>query len=363
MLDDYAKEFAYCAYCPKLCRHACPVANAERRESVIPGAKMAAAHMMRNDMLPMNAEYASLFYACNGCGLCTEYCEHDIPVFRALFSARAAAVDQGAQPKSLDGFVERFYRRNDKLVRKLHQLVDEHYFVEDAQVAYMPGCDVIDTSPEVVGQTLEVLAAAGVDYVAVMESDLVCGGYPLWVSGNLAEFRHVAEQMAARLNSYRKVVSACPSCVYLFRQVYPEMGITVTAEVQHISEFLDTVAHRLDIPRRQGKAYYHDPCYLGRNLGVFDPPRRLAGRVLEEVVEFSENREKSYCCGGGGLVTETAPKTAEATARRRLEEPHESGATTVVTACATCVRTLKKGTSNLEVVDLVTLLHRAISKN
>ncbi len=363
MLDEYAREFAYCAYCPKLCRHACPVANAERRESVIPGAKMAAAHMMRESILPMNSEYASLFYACNGCGLCTEYCEHDIPVFRALYRARAEACDQGAQPKALDGFVDRFYRRNERLVRKLHQLVDEHYFVEDAQVAYMPGCDLVDHTPEVVGQTLDLFAAAGVDYVAIMESDLVCGGYPLWASGHLAEFRHVAEEMAERLNSYRKVVSACPSCVYLFKQVYPEMGVAVTAEIQHVTEFLDTVAHRFDIPERRGSAYYHDPCYLGRNLGVFEPPRRLAGRVLSELVEFSDNREKSYCCGGGGLVTETAPDTAKAIAARRLEEPKESGGQTVVTACATCVRTLKQGDPNIEVIDLVTLLHRALSKN
>ena len=39
--DEYQKALELCTYCPKLCRHTCPVGNAERREAVIPQAKMA----------------------------------------------------------------------------------------------------------------------------------------------------------------------------------------------------------------------------------------------------------------------------------------------------------------------------------
>lgn len=360
MLDDFEKELAYCAYCPKLCRHVCPVGNAERRESVIPQAKMAMGHMARNGTVSLTEDYASVFFYCNGCGLCTEFCEHDIPVSEVLFEARAEAVARGVQPKTLQNFADRFYARNERLVRKLHGLVDEHYFVEEAQVAYMPGCDLIDDSPDDVQKTLDLFAAAGVDYVSIMESDLVCGGYPLWAAGYQSEFRHVAEEQARRLSGYRKVILACPACVYTIRHVYPKFGVNVTAEVVHVSEFLDTIAHRLPVKQTVQAAYYHDPCYLGRWLGVYEPPRRLAGLVTRKVLEFAHNREQADCCGGGGLVPDVAPQTASAIAERRLEEPNQAGVGVVVTACATCVKNLGRAGRDMEVLDIVSLLHRSL---
>jgi len=34
-------QLEYCTYCPKMCRHACPVSNASGAETFIPQAKMA----------------------------------------------------------------------------------------------------------------------------------------------------------------------------------------------------------------------------------------------------------------------------------------------------------------------------------
>jgi len=238
--------------------------------------------------------------------------------------------------------------------------IDERYFVDEAQVAYMPGCDLIEHAPDEVEKTLKVLEAAGIDYVGLMESDLVCGGYPLWAAGYPSEFRHVAEEQASHLSRYKKVICACPSCVYAIRYLYPEMGVTTTAEVVHVTEFLDTVAHRIPVRKTFPAAYYHDPCYLGRFLGVFDPPRRLMGLAVRQVLEFSSNRENSYCCGAGGLVPQNAPETSAAIAKKRLEEVYDSPTSMVITACATCVHNLRKNAPSLEVMDVVSLLHRAL---
>jgi Fe-S oxidoreductase len=360
ILDEHKAGYACCTYCPKLCRHTCPVGNAEARESVITQSKMMMGDLMRRRVVQCRADYASVYYHCAGCGHCTEFCLHDVPVTPALFAARAAAVAKGAAPPSMQSYPEVFYRRNDDLVHRLHRLVDEHYFVEEAQVAYMPGCDLIEYCPEDVRHTLTVLEAAGVDYVALMEGDLVCGGYPLWAAGHPAEFRHVATEQARRLAGYKKVVCACPSCVYAMRALYPAMGVEVAAEVLHVTEFLDTFAHRIPVKKSFPAAFYHDPCYLGRFLGIYDPPRRLASLALEQVIEFSWNRESSYCCGAGGLLPVTVPEAAAHIAHDRLEEVYHSEISMVITACASCVHNLQKNAPALEVLDVMALLARAL---
>lgn len=360
-MDDFTRHYEMCAYCPKLCRHVCPVSNAEARESVTPQAKMMMGNLVQRHLVGCKGDYASVFFHCVGCGHCTEFCNHNVPVSGALFAARAEAVRLNAAPEALDRYVEKFYERNQDLMQRLHRLVASHYFVEEAQVAYMPGCDLIEHTPEDVGGTLRVLEAAGVDYMALMDTDLVCGGYPLWSAGYPAEFLHLAQNLAEVMKGYKKIVCACPACVYLIKNIYPAMGVEVTAEVTHITEFLDTVAHRINVKKTFDSAFYHDPCYLGRFMGVYDPPRRLMGRAVKNIREFSKNKENGVCCGGGGAMPVTVPDAAATMASRRLEEVYETGVSMVVTACSSCVHSLKKAAPSLEVLDIVALLDLALN--
>ena len=52
--------------------------------------------------------------------------------------------------------------------------------------------------------------------------------------------------------------------------------------------------------RLGGKAVYHDPCYLGRYNGIYDPPRRIIDAVGLTRLEMPRTRENSFCCGAGG---------------------------------------------------------------
>ncbi len=358
--DEYEKALELCTYCPKLCRHTCPVGNAERREAVIPQAKMAMANLVRKGQVELTTETASVFYHCNGCGLCGEYCEHDVDVTPALFAARAEAVNGGMDLPSMKHFTDRFYARNESLLRELHHLVEERYFVEEAQVAYFPSCDTVEHSPGVIGDTLRVLDSVGVDYVALHDGEYVCAGYPFWAAGLMSELSFLAKEISAKLSGYKKVICDCPACVWMMRFLYPQIDAPISAEVLHVVEFLDNYARRIEVSSTVQEAFYHDPCYLGRWLGVFDAPRRLMGRAVREIREFSWNRERGYCCGGGGLLADNLPDVSSKIARRRMDEVARTQVPMVVSACATCERNLARESGGVEVVNLMTLLARML---
>jgi Fe-S oxidoreductase len=359
-LDDYLPSLLHCTYCAKLCRHTCPVGNAEKREAVIPQAKMAMANLVRSGQVPLSAETASVFYACLGCGLCGEYCEHEVDVTPALYAARALAVEHGVEPSSMKHYADRFHARNEALSRDLHQKTAERYFVREAQVAYFPSCDVIEHRPEIMQDTFKVLESVGVDYVAIHDGQTVCAGYPLWAAGLMSEFSYVAHEVAAQLSAYKKIICDCPGCIWAMRFLYPQVGAPIRAEVVHVVEFLDHFSNRIQVSRVRPAAFYHDPCYLGRWLGVFDAPRRLLGRAVREIREFAWSRERGSCCGGGGLVPMTMRDVHLEIARHRLEEVQRTDVPLVVSACATCERTFARASTGLEVLDVVSLLARSL---
>ncbi len=45
---------------------------------------------------------------------------------------------------------------------------------------------------------------------------------------------------------------------------------------------------------------YHDPCNITRNGGVIEEPRRLLQASVQEFREMTPNRERNWCCSGGG---------------------------------------------------------------
>jgi hypothetical protein len=77
-----------CAWCPWLCRHACPVAVATGREAATPTA-MRTWELLAKAGQATRADALAGTSLCNGCGACTAYCAVDAPVAEALRAWRA----------------------------------------------------------------------------------------------------------------------------------------------------------------------------------------------------------------------------------------------------------------------------------
>jgi heterodisulfide reductase subunit D len=137
-----------------------------------------------------------------------------------------------------------------------------------------------------------------------------------------------------------------PHCQEFVVKRYPEIVPESRAlKAQHISQLLSKALKSGKLKSKRSdklKVSYHDPCYLGRGLGIYEPPREvLAALDGVELVEMRRNRENSFCCGAkavGGYFGDMASWTA----RERLKDFEETGADVLVTTCAYCLDNFQK---------------------
>jgi len=352
--DSVARQLDYCTFCPKMCRHACPVSNASGRETYIPQAKMDRANQLRQKRAAWTAESSDPLWACTGCRHCTMYCDHGNEPGLVLLSARAAAVQHGVPHPALAGYSERFRAREQRLSAQLHAAFGEHLATE-GELGLWPGCDAIDKGAGDIAAALALLQRVGVD-AKIVDAPQACAGYPLLAAGHPDLFRWHAGRVATSLRGFRKVALNCSACLYAMRAQYPAEGVSVRAEVVSMADVLAPAAGNLACSLTRRSIYYHDPCYHARYNGVVESPRRALGQLVE-VREFAWNKADTECCGGGGMLPKTMPQVADQMARKRLAEVQAAGGGLVVTSCATCTFMLRRNApDSVEVADLATAM-------
>ena len=147
---------------------------------------------------------------------------------------------------------------------------------------------------------------------------------------------HNAE--AIRASGVRRIVTADPHAFNALRHDYKDVP-----PVEHISQFMAraVAAGRIRLkPLANGNDVYtyHDPCYLGRHNQVYDAPRDVLDAIPGlQRVEMSRARDRSFCCGGGGLALFYEPKEDQRMGVMRVRMAAEAGANVIVTACPFCM--------------------------
>ena len=133
------------------------------------------------------------------------------------------------------------------------------------------------------------------------------------------------------------------------------------APILHFAELAAREAAALGrIDGDLGPVRWHDPCQLGRGLGIYEAPRQVLARVLGRAPdEFDRSRQGARCSGAGGLVPVTMPDVARAIAEQRIADHERHGGGTIVTACASSLRSFER--AGAKVVDLATVVRRALA--
>ncbi|MBA3540696.1 MAG: (Fe-S)-binding protein [Deltaproteobacteria bacterium] len=351
--DSVAKQLDYCTFCPKMCRHACPVSTASGKETYIPQVKMDRLNQLRLGRQPWTAETTEPLWACTGCRHCTMYCDHANEPGLVLLTGRAEAVRRGVQHPALTNYSERFRAREQRLSA---QLASTFPVATEGDIGYWPGCDAIDKGAADIAAALALFERVGLEEVKLVGAPQACAGYPLLAAGHRDLFRWHAGRVAASLRGFRKVAINCSACLFSMRAQYAAEGVHLRTEIVSLADLLAPAAQNLACPVSRRSVYYHDPCHHARYNNVVEQPRRALSQ-LAELREFSWNRSDAECCGGGGLLPKTMPIVADQMAKRRLAEVQAAGGGLVVTSCATCTFMLKRNAPpSVEVANLATAM-------
>jgi len=299
-------------------------------------------------------------YACTVCGACYEKCKQITSVELGapdLFEAmRREMASKGWILDVHTSIADKIEETKNAYGEKYEYKVNAETTAGDADVLYYIGCTARYRVPEIADAMLGIFDKLGLKY-QVMGEEWCCGSV-LFRTGQVEAARELVAHNVEEIkkSGAKTVVFTCPGCLKTFKKDYPDMGV----ELLHSTQFLTRLGN-MNLKKENLKAAYHDPCHLGRDLGIYEEPRAVL-REVAEVKEMKREREQAWCCGSGGGVKSAFDDFALWSAAERLKEAKEAGAEALVSACPFCKRNLKEAAEKeeLEVYDVVELVNRCL---
>lgn len=314
-------------------------------------------------------------FQCTLCGACDIACPVVINPKDLSIAIRETMVEMGHYPKAAENLKKNLLSDhnisaddNEDRAEWVEDIgeIPEHGFQKDkAEVIYFVGCvssffPMVQKIPQ---NFVQIMDKAGVDFTILGEGEWCCG-FPLIGAGMSKELEKLKAHNIDKINEVgaKSVVFSCPSCYRTWKELYES-----DVELLHSSHLLERLIKENKIPLKELNltVTYHDPCDLGRNSGVYEPPREVLKMIPGvKLIELKNNREKTVCCGGGGNVEMVDPELSAGIAQKKIDEIQDTGADIIVTSCQQCVRTIstraRKQGIKLKVMDLTEIVMMAM---
>jgi heterodisulfide reductase subunit D len=258
---------------------------------------------------------------------------------------RGEAVKRGFIPDAVKKMVDKVKKTEDygqasslKLSNKINS--------DKADTVIFAECTHTGTQNDIFKAAVSLLEKIGSPVSQFTERE--CCGSTLYDFGFWEQLEPLAEANWEKMKALkdRKFVFVNPHCQEFVVNRYPEILPDYSSiNNQHISQLLaDAFKGGKLKSKKTGKVKvsYHDPCYLGRGLKIYDAPREvLASLDGVELVEMQRNRGNSFCCGArapGNYI----PHLSKDTAKERVKEFKATRADLLITACAYCKDNFQK---------------------
>jgi Fe-S oxidoreductase len=204
--------------------------------------------------------------------------------------------------------------------------------------------------PEYIEALAKIFKQAGVSWTLCSEAfEATNSGIQIGSSDIARELVQRVVDGAEKLKVKYVISPECGHAYTAIRWEGPDLiGRPFPFKVVHILEVLGELQSSGRIKTRDlsdKRMTFHDPCSLVRKGGVIESPRRLMEMVTSDFVEMPDHGKWNWCCGGGGGVSsnEDADELRTTAFKRKKEQIEQTGADTLVTACANCRLVIEEG--------------------
>ena len=283
-----------------------------------------AREIYNNESIVMGMRQANqLVNSCSLCGLCERVCPEDFAVQDLCLQARRSMVRRGKMPPSAHEFALQDMRFS---LSERFRLARHAPGRTQSSHVFFPGCQLCASSPGQVKRLYRHLMECLPGGTGLM---LGCCGAPAFWAGQEDEFHRVAEGVLQDWEALGRprLIAACSTCYRMFTEHLPNVP---TISLWQLLEEIELPASFASASDRA--LAVHDPCTTRPYPAVQDAVRRLLMRIGVSVEELTLSRDKTECCGFGGLMQNANPDLSrEVAARRARSSPLD-----YLTYCAMC---------------------------
>jgi Fe-S oxidoreductase len=314
-------------------------------------------------------EWKPLVYdSCTMCGRCSLVCPVGNDIVYMVRKLREGMAVSGHAPDGLIGASTRAVEIGSPMGVKLPAVKAQMKHVHQDTGIEIP-LDVVGAEymlimssmeiinfPEYLGAIARIMKQAGKSWTLCSEAfEATNSGIQIGVS-DIA--RVLVQRIVNGAENLKVKTVISPECGHAYTALRWEgpnlIGRPYSFEVLHILEVLDgfrTQGLLKTSGFEEERLTFHDPCQLVRRGGVIDQPRNLLNLVAKDFVEMTDAGKMNWCCGGGGGVSaiDEAQDLRFAAFKIKKSQLEETGAKTLVTACANCRIVIEEGMEHYKV--------------
>jgi heterodisulfide reductase subunit D len=378
VLTDALYKCGRCSYC-RGCNAETPIICpayelTDKLETVSPKGRLQIARRLFEGSIQPSKELSEAFFLCPLCGDCRDKCIEGIDTTEVFEVIREVLVKENAgidtHSKFMGSIVENnkpYFEPHEKRLAWLpKQLSPSNPMTPE--YAYFVGCTSAYRRQPIAVATTEILQTAKVKFTFM---DEVCCGSPLLRTGHKEVAKKLAKKNIATIKKtgVKKVITSCAGCYRTLKKDYPILlEQELPFEVIHSAELLAELIKDDQLELSEGtpmKVTYHDPCHLGRHVGVYEPPRDVLKHIPNlNFIEMPENRNNALCCGAGGGFRAGYKDLSIDLAALRVSQAKDIDAEILSSSCPFCHYNLELGRDkidkNIKIADITELIARRL---
>ncbi|WP_245546334.1 (Fe-S)-binding protein [Methanomethylovorans hollandica] len=362
LMDELQGLADQCIDCKK-CWDVCPVNMVTAGDIYTPQGKIGSlSKILAGEELTEN-EFNNI-YLSTRCGACDDVCPVDIPITQIIQYERKLLAEQGREPAKTTLISKNILEKNspggkDPALR-FSWVTPDLEIAESSDVAYMAGCWVAYSHPEIAQSTIRLLNKAGIKPMILKEEK--CCGIFLIDSGHLDEIAAHGERYMEYIESLgvKKLLVSCPGCYHSIRDSYAELCRAPKFEVElTINVFKELLDEGKLKPKELNRIVaIRDACPIRHLAGV---PRYILRTIGVEVIELFDG--KTRCCGGPGGLKPNFPQISGDIAMMAVNR-YKEVSDTLVSYCPFCMHhtegVCKERNAELNMKDISVLLAESV---